>query len=187
MRPISYVGILSRLPEIEMKEINFSNARLRFNTLGFKNPPSAQHTARAQRWVSRADIHGYSILVHFGAADLFNKMGRCWAGAECCVYVYGFGQFFESRGKFRLRRDETIPSCAVAQFPSCVTTVRPLILMTRGGRGDRKAVNWAEIKLAPGETTSIRDSEVISEEIQIFVKLCATYDIIIYTQWPQYI
>ena len=45
MRPISYVGILSRLPEIEMKEINFSNARLRFNTLGFKNPPSAQHTA----------------------------------------------------------------------------------------------------------------------------------------------
>ena len=68
-----------------------------------------------------------------------------WAAAEhsaeCCVYVYGFGQFFESRGKFRLRRDETIPSCAVAQFPSCVTTVRPLILMTRGGRGDRKAVN----------------------------------------------
>ena len=69
---------------------------------------------------------------------------RKWAAAEqsaeCCVYVYGFGQFFESRGKFRLRRDETIWSCAVAQFPR-VTTLRPLILMTRGGRGDRKAVN----------------------------------------------
>ena len=140
MRPISYVGILSRLPEIEMKEINFSNARLRFNTLGFKTRPQPNTRRGHGRCVSRADIHGYSILVHFGAADLFNKMGRCWAGAECCVYVYGFGQFFKSRGKFRLRRDETISSCAVAQFPSCVTTVRPLILMTRGGRGDRKAV-----------------------------------------------
>ena len=137
MRPISYVGILSRLPEIEMKEINFSNARLRFNTLGFKNPPSAQHSAEYLELI----FMGIQSSCISELLTYSTKWAAAERSAECCVYVYGFGQFFKSRGKFRLRRDETIPSCAVAQFPSCVTTVRPLILMTRGGRGDRKAVN----------------------------------------------